>query len=125
MKTLTSLAIAASLFAITSCSKEPKACFKVEVQTNDGKWVPTTTGKVGELFFFSPLCSKNAFASGTMFDYGDGTTGTEESHEYKKPGNYTVKCTIYAPEKGEKGTKSDIASQAVVVKDLQADATRK
>ncbi len=122
MKTLAMMFVAAGMVALTSCSKQPKACFKVEVQDKEGKWVKSSTGMVGEMFYFSSICSENAHAAGTTFDYGDGTTGTEESHEYKKPGNYTVKCTVYAPVKGEKGDISDMTTQAVVVKDLQAEA---
>lgn len=116
------LMLIATVALLSSCSKEPKACFKVEVQTKDGKWAPTTTGKVGEHFYFSTMCSENAYALGTIFEYGDGTTGHEESHEYKKPGTYNVKCTVFESKKGEKGEKSDVASQTITVKDLQAEA---
>src|SRR5690242_10997896 len=103
---------------VTSCSRSPKSCFKVEVHAPDGSWVPTNTGKVGDRFYFSTVCSENAGA-GTKFDYGDGTTGNNEGHEYTKPGSYTVKVTVY----GKKGELSDISSQSVSVKELQADAT--
>lgn len=124
MKTpiLSLLLLAAGIAVMSSCSREPKACFKVEIQTKDGKWAPTNTGKVGEHFYFSTMCSQNAHALATTFDYGDGTTGHEESHDYTKPGTYTVKCTVYESKKGEKGEKSDVATQTVVVKDLQAEA---
>ena len=118
MKTLTLMLATAGLLAVTACSKQPKACFKVEVQNKEGKWVKSSTGLVGELFYFSSICSENAHATGTTFEYGDGTKGTDESHEYKKPGSYTVKCTVV----GAKGNLSDVATQSVVVKDLQAEA---
>jgi hypothetical protein len=122
MKTITMMLLATGMLAITSCSKQPKACFNVEVQDKNGTWIKSTTGLVGEMFYFSAMCSENAHATGTVFDYGDGTTGTEENHEYKKPGKYTVKCTVFSPAKGAKGDKSDVATQSVVVKDLQAEA---
>lgn len=120
MKKLSLVVVSAVALALTSCSKEPKACFNVEVQTPEGKWVKSTTGKVGEMFYFSTICSQNAHATGTEYDYGDGSKGQDANHNYVKPGSYTVKCTVYAPKKGEKGDKSDVASQTIVVKDLQA-----
>jgi hypothetical protein len=122
MKTITSLLTVGALMALYSCSNQPKSCFKVELQKKDGKWIQASEGKVGDHFYFSPMCSENIFALGTEFDYGDGTKGTQESHEYAKPGQYTVKCTVYNTRKGEKGDVSDVATQTIVVKQLSAEA---
>ncbi len=113
--------LACSLIVVMAgCSKNPKACFTVEVQGHDGKWKQTTTGNVGERFYFSPMCSKNIFV-GTEFDYGDGTSGTQEGHEYTKPGTYTVKCTVFSGKNGKQGDLTDVTTQSVTVKALQAD----
>jgi PKD repeat protein len=114
LKLTLALSVCAAL--LSSCSREPKSCFTIQVKNPEGGWITTTTGKVGEDFYFSPICSENAYGKGTLFEYGDGTKGIEESHVYAKPGSYTVKCTVYSVSHGEKGEKTDVASQSVTVK---------
>lgn len=123
MKNLHLLVLSSVLaVAVSSCSRAPKSCFQVEVKGPDGKWSAASSGKVGDRFYFSTTCSKNAFGLGTQFDYGDGSTGTEQAHDYAKPGNYTVKCTVYSTDHGQKGDQSDVSTQSITVKDLQAEA---
>ena len=101
--------------AICGCGKEPKACFTVDVYNSSGKYEKSNKGKVGERFYFSPMCSENAFSDATLFEYGDGTTGKDEGHEYAKPGTYTVKCKIFVVENGKKGEQSSEATQSITV----------
>ena len=119
------LILLSSLFvaALSSCSHEPKACFTVDVDANStGSYVKSSKGKVGDRFYFSSLCSEHNFTSATIFEYGDGTTGSEEGHEYTKPGTYTVKCKVFAVDHGKKGDKSAEFTQAITVLPSQTQA---
>lgn len=103
---------------LSSCSKEPRACFTVDVFSANGdygNYVKSNKGKVGERFYFSPMCSEHNFSSATIFEYGDGTKGSDEGHEYTKPGTYTVKCKVFAVDHGQKGEKSAEFSQSITV----------
>lgn len=116
MRNLKLLLFSTAIVAVlSSCSKEPKACFTVDVYNAEGNYEKSNKGKVGERFYFSPMCSEYAFSEATIFDYGDGTTGKEEGHEYTKPGNYTVKCKIFMVDHGQKSDKSSEATQSVTV----------
>jgi len=124
MKTLNLILLSSAIAVIfSSCSKEPKACFTVNVYNSTGTFVESTKGKVGERFYFSPMCSEYAFSDATVFEYGDGTTGKEEGHEYTKPGTYTVKCKIYLVDHGQKGEKSAEATQSITVAPSEARAS--
>lgn len=116
------LAVAVIAVAFSSCSRDPKACFTVDVYNASGVYVPTTKGQVGERFYFSPMCSEQCFSSATLFEYGDGTTGTESGHVYSKAGSYTVTCKVFAVEHGTKGAKTDEAKQSITVVPSQAQA---
>ncbi len=116
MKNLKLMMLSTAFIAVmSSCSKEPKACFTVDVYNSTGNYVKSNKGKVGERFYFSPMCSQYAFSDATVFEYGDGTTGKEEGHEYTKPGTYTVKCKIFIVDHGKKGELSSEATQSITV----------
>ena len=126
MKNLHSILLSLFIIAImSSCSHEPKACFTVDLLKPDGTYITTNKGKVGERFYFSPMCSEHNFSSATIFEYGDGTKGSEEGHEYNKPGSYTVKCKVFAADHGAKGEKSAEFSQAVTVLPSEKTASLK
>jgi PKD repeat protein len=116
MKTLNTVILSALLGAlVTSCSKSPKACFSVNVSNEKGDFVAANTGKVGQSFYFNPICSEKIHRTSTVFDFGDGSKADVESHVYMKPGTYTVKCTVYGAANGQKSDQSDEFTQTVTV----------
>lgn len=87
--------------AMTSCQKQPEACFtasKTEVDVKEG-------------ITFTD-CSKEAV--NYKWDFGDGTTSTEKAPKksFEKSGTYTVKLTTTS----KKDKKSDEVQQIITVK---------
>lgn len=91
---------AAIAIVLSSCQKEPTACFTTS----------STQVNVNQNIDFT-ACATDA--DGYEWDFGDGTTSTEKSpsHSYGATGAYAVKLKV----KSKSGKKIDYYSQTVIV----------
>lgn len=101
MKTLVkTISVALLLFSLSSCMKEPMACF-------DAK----TSAAINEEISFNSSCSMDSHEY--EWTFGDGITSTEANpkHAYSKAGTFTV--TLMTMSKN--GKKMNETSKSITV----------
>ena len=84
--------------------------FSVSISKNKANFTSTTTNDSNKPLTVQFSDSSWGLITGWLWDFGDGTTSTEENpiHIYTKPGTYTIKLTVNGPYYNSTETASDL-----------------